>query len=417
MRAFFFLAVSGVVSAANLDERIAREAEALKPKLIEIRRDFHMYPELSNREERTARVIAERLRALGFTDVRTGVAKHGVVALLKGGKAGGVIAVRADMDALPVTETIDVPYKSKNAGAKHACGHDVHLTVQLGVAEILSKLRNDVPGTIKFIFQPAEEGAPQGEKGGARWMIEEGVLENPKPTAIFGLHSGPDFRAGSVGYTSGPFLASSDTFKITVTGRSVHGAYPHLGVDPIPVAAEIIQALQTIRSRRIVASQPFVLTIGKIEGGNRHNIIAPDVQMLGTMRTLDEEVRSQAKMLMKNILDGVAGANGVQTRLEWYDAGNAVTFNSPPLAHRAVGVMQRVLGEKNVQPAQPQMGAEDFSLYVQLIPGFFYWLGIANPEKGIGSPLHTAAFDVDENSLVTGVRVMSALLLDSLEAH
>ncbi|MGH9631960.1 MAG: M20 metallopeptidase family protein [Bryobacteraceae bacterium] len=265
------LLLTCVASGQSLQDRIGQEALALKSRLIEMRRDFHMYPELSNREERTSSVIAAKLRELGFTDIRTGVAKHGIVAVLKGGKPGGVVAVRADMDALPVTETIDLPYKSKNPGVKHACGHDVHMAVQLGVAEVLSKLKAEIPGTVKFIFQPAEEGPPPGEPGGAKLMIKEGVLENPRPQAIFGLHSGPEFRAGTVGYTLGAFLASSDTFTIAVQGKSVHGAYPHLGVDPIPVAAEMIQALQTIRSRRIIANEPVVLTIGKIEGGTRFN--------------------------------------------------------------------------------------------------------------------------------------------------
>ncbi|MBX5495732.1 MAG: amidohydrolase, partial [Bryobacteraceae bacterium] len=239
------------LSGQTRQDRVNQIAESLRNQLIEQRRDFHMHPELSNREERTAKVIAERLRALGFTDIRTGVARHGIVAVLKGGKPGPVVAVRTDMDALPITETLDVPYKSKNPGVKHACGHDLHMTVQLGVAEVLTKLRDQIPGTVKFIFQPAEEGAPAGETGGATQMLREGVLENPRPKAIFALHAGPHFRAGQVAYTPGPFLASSDTFTIRVVGKGVHGAYPHMGLDPIPVAAEIIQGLQTLRRRVI----------------------------------------------------------------------------------------------------------------------------------------------------------------------
>ncbi|MFM8393307.1 MAG: M20 family metallopeptidase, partial [Acidobacteriota bacterium] len=247
--------------AEPVDRRqaIDQAAEALRSRLIEQRRDFHRHPELSNREERTSRVIAERLRALGIDEVRTNVGKYGVVALLKGAHPGPVVAVRADMDALPILETLDVPYRSTNKGVKHACGHDVHMTVELGVAEILSRMRDRLHGTIKFIFQPAEEGAPPGEEGGAEFMIKEGALENPRPAAIFGLHVMPNIEVGQVGYNSGPAMASSDRFAITIRGRKVHGAYPHDGIDTVVVAAEAVTALQTIRSRRINTMEPLVI--------------------------------------------------------------------------------------------------------------------------------------------------------------
>src|SRR5205809_3300470 len=233
------------------DQQIAAAAEALRPKLVEQRRDFHMHPELSNREERTSRVVAERLRALGLDEVKTGVGKYGVVALLKGSKPGAVVAVRPHMDALPLQETIDVPYKSLTPGVKHACGHDAHTTIELGVAEVLSKMRDQISGTIKFIFQPAEEGAPQGEEGGASLMVKEGALENPRPSVIFGLHTMPSIEAGQIAYHSGPAMASSDRFTITIRGKKSHGAQPQLGVDAVVVAAECVTALQIIRSRRI----------------------------------------------------------------------------------------------------------------------------------------------------------------------
>src|SRR5262245_37908122 len=285
------LCSTATAGSTTRERAVADAAESLRARLVEQRRDFHMHPELSNREERTSRIVSERLRTLGL-DVKTGVAKHGVVALLKGGKTGPVVAVRADMDALPIQETIDVPYKSQNPGVKHACGHDVHTTVQLGVAEILSKMRNEIPGTIKFVFQPAEEGPPPGEQGGASLMVKEGVLENPRPQAIFGLHVRPNvdkpvIEVGQIGYHIGAVMASSDRFTLKITGKMSHGAWPHDGIDAIVVAAECINALQTIRSRRIDTTDPLVITIGKITGGNRFNIIADKVEMEGTVRTLN----------------------------------------------------------------------------------------------------------------------------------
>jgi amidohydrolase len=322
-------AAYGTPPAARERQQIAQAAESMRAKLVEQRRDLHMHPELSNREERTARIVAERLKALGL-EVKTGVARHGVVALLKGAKPGPVIAVRADMDALPIQENIDVPYKSKNAGVKHACGHDVHTTVQLGVAEVLSRMRDQIAGTIKFIFQPAEEGAPPGEEGGATLMIKEGALENPRPQAIFGLHVMPNIEVGQIGYNSGPAMASSDRFVITIRGKKVHGAYPHDGIDTVVIAAQCVSALQTIRSRRINTMEPLVITIGSIHGGNRFNIIADEVVLEGTMRTLSEEVRSRAQEMMRETLAGITSAYGAKFDME-FDKPNPVTYNEPKL--------------------------------------------------------------------------------------
>ncbi|HKG22143.1 MAG TPA: amidohydrolase [Blastocatellia bacterium] len=397
------------------DQQIAQLAEGLKPQMVTQRRDFHMHPELSNREERTSRVVAERLRALGL-DVKTGVGKHGVVALLKGARPGPVVAVRADMDALPIQENIDVPYKSQNPGVKHACGHDVHMTVGLGVAEVLSKMRDQIQGSIKFIFQPAEEGAPPGEEGGAALMIKEGALENPRPQAIFGLHVMPNIEVGSVGYNSGPAMASADRFVITVKGKKVHGAYPHDGIDAVVVAAECVSALQSIRSRRINTQEPLVLSVGIIQGGNRFNIIADEVKLEGTVRTLSEDVRKSAREMMRQTVAGVTSAYGATFDLQYVE-GAAVTYNEPELVEESLPTLRRILGDAQVVAPKPQMGAEDFSYFQKVIPGFFYFLGVGNKAKGITAMIHTPEFDVDEESLVFGVRAMSNVLLDYLDRH
>ncbi|HKX30573.1 MAG TPA: amidohydrolase [Blastocatellia bacterium] len=409
-------ASTSTTRSAGPEDEIARAAESLRQKLIECRRDFHTYPELSNREERTSRVIAEKLRMLGLDEVKTGVGRHGVVAILKGGQPGAVVAVRADMDALPIQETIEVPYKSRHEGVKHACGHDVHMSVQLGVAEVLSRMRGRMRGTVKFIFQPAEEGPPPTEEGGAALMIKEGALENPRPSAIFGLHVLPTIEIGQIGYNVGSAMASSDRLSITIRGKKVHGAYPHDGIDAVVVAAECVTALQTIRSRRIDTQEPIVITLGSIHGGNRFNIIADEVKLEGTMRTLSTEVRNQAIAMIKQTLTGITAAYGATSEVEVIPAA-PLTYNDPALVEATLPAMRRMLGEKNLISRRPQMGAEDFSCYQQVIPGFFYFLGVGNKSKGITAMIHTPEFDVDEESMVVGVKVMSSLLLDYLDRH
>jgi amidohydrolase len=405
-----------MLDASPREQRIAKAAEGLRSQLIAQRRDFHMHPELSNREERTSGIVAERLRALGLEDVKTGVGKYGVTALLKGAKPGPVVAVRADMDALPIQEVNDVPYKSLVPGVKHACGHDAHTTIELGVAEILSKMRDEIHGTIKFIFQPAEEGAPAGEEGGAALMIKEGALENPRPQAIFGLHVMPVVEVGQIMYNSGPAMASSDHFVITIHGKKVHGAYPHDGIDAVVVAAECVTALQTIRSRRIDTTEPLVITVGIIQGGNRFNIIADEVKLEGTVRTLSEDVRKRAQALMRETLDGITKAYGATFDMD-YAEGAAVTYNEPALVEETLPTIRRIIGEKNVITRKPQMGAEDFSYFQKVVPGFYYFLGVGNRAKGITAQIHTPEFDLDEESLVIGVKVMSNVLLDYLDHH
>lgn len=410
------IALLWLASATAPDAEIASAARALTPWLVETRRDLHMHPELSNREQRTGRLVADRLRALGLA-VRYPVARNGVVGVLVGGRPGGVVAVRADMDALPIDEKSDVPYKSQNPGVMHACGHDAHTAIGLGTAEVLAGLRARLPGTVVFLFQPAEEGAPDGEEGGAPLMVKEGALDDPKVEAIFGLHVGLGIDAGKLGWVSGPVLASADTFSIEVDGRRAHGAYPHLGLDPIPVAAEIVQALQLVVSRQIDASDPKVLTIGSIHGGNRFNILAERVVMQGTIRALNPAVRATLKENMARTVKGVAEANGTTARLVFQPEGNAPTVNDPGLARAMRPSLERALGPGAVIEAKPQMPAEDFSVYAQRVPGLFLMLGARNDARGIAAVNHTDTFDIDEAALPLGVRTLATLAWDYVAAR
>ncbi len=409
---FFVVCAAGAVESSDISSR----AEALRPSLIATRRDLHQHPELSNREERTARVVADRLRSLGLEDIRTNVAHHGVVALLKGAKPGPVVALRADLDALPINETIDVPYKSLVPGVKHACGHDAHTTIELGVAELLSKMRDQIHGTVKFIFQPAEEGPPAGEGGGAPLMIKEGALDNPRPQAIFGLHTTPETETGLIGYRAGPAQASADVFTITLHGKTSYAAWPHKGVDTILVAADCISALQTIKSRRIDTFEPVIITIGAIHGGKSPHVIAHDVTLEGTVRTFNEDVRKQIEELMRQTLTGITAAYGATFDLD-YKHLTMVVYNDPKLVEESLPSIRRAIGETNVFEFPQRMGAEDFSYYQRVVPGFFLRLGSGNKAKGITAESHTAAFDIDEECLVVGVKVMSTLVLDYLDRH
>ena len=411
------LFLSALGAGESFDKQIATAAETMRGQLSERRRDFHIHPELSNREERTSRIVAEQLRSLGFTDIQTNVAKYGVVAVLKGGKPGPVVAVRADMDALPIQEVNEVPYKSQNPGVKHACGHDAHTAIQLGVAEVLSRLKDQLPGTVKFIFQPAEEGVPPGESGGANQMVKDGVLENPRPAAIFGLHCWPQVEVGQIAYASGPAMASTERIEITIHGKMAHGgAYPHRGIDAVVVAAEAVTSLQTIRSRKVDTQEPLVISIGTIQGGNRYNIVADTVKMEGTIRTLNEDVRQQIPGLMNQVLAGVTSAHGATYELKFLDS-NPLTYNDPALVAEMLPTLERMVGPKNVVPLKPSMGGEDFAYYQKVIPGFFYWLGVSNKAKGITAYVHTPDFDIDEESLVIGVKAMSNLVVDYLQRH
>jgi amidohydrolase len=407
------LAAAAVSGAVTPDAEIKAAAEALRPSLVDTRRDIHRHPELGNREFRTGKLVAERLKALGL-EVRYPVAKTGAIGILKGGKPGPVVAVRADLDALPIDETLDVPYKSENPGVKHACGHDAHTTILLGTAEVLAKLKVLLPGTVVFVFQPAEEGAPEGEDGGAELMLKEGLLDNPKVQAMYGLHMDGYLNIGEVGWSTGPIFASSDRFVIEVTGKKSHGAYPHDGLDPIPIAAELVDALQLVVSRQIDARSPKVLTIGSIHGGNRFNIIADQVLMEGTIRTLDPAVRKEMKERMARTVKGIAEAHGTAATLRFVGDGNPATQNDAALTRASVGSLERVYGKDHTLEVKPQMGAEDFALFAEKLPALYVKLGIRNEAKGITAQIHMPAFDIDEDVLPLGVRGMATLVWDYL---
>ena len=402
-------------------DRLAKEVEA---KVIAWRRDIHEHPELSNREFRTAKMVAEHLQKLGL-EVKTGVAKTGVVAVLKGGKPGPVVALRADMDALPVVEAVDLPfaskvkgeYEGKEVGVMHACGHDTHVAILMGVAEMFAKIKDQLPGTIKFIFQPAEEGPPRGEEGGAALMVKEGVLENPKPNAIFGLHIVSQLHSGTIGYRAGPLMAAADIFRIKVKGRQTHGSQPWSGVDPIVTASQIVLGLQTIVSRQVnITNEPAVVTIGSIHGGNRFNIIPEEVEMVGTIRTFDEAMRDDIHKRIKNTAEMIAASQGASVQVE-IEKPYSVTINDEELTALMVPTLKRIAGDKNAQIRPKTTGAEDFSFYQQKIPGLFYFVGISPPATDLSKVAvnHSPKFFVDESGLLLGIRSLAALAVDYLQ--
>lgn len=404
------------------DRRIDEAVERLAPRIIEIRHRIHQNPELGNREFETARLVAEHLRGLGL-EVTTGVAHTGVVAVLRGGRPGPVVAVRADMDALPVTEETDFEFKStvrtsylgQEVGVSHACGHDIHTAVQLGVASVLTSMRDELPGTVVFIFQPAEEGPPPGEEGGAELMLEEGVFDDRRPTAIFGLHTLSSMEVGDVGFTVGPALAAVDHFKIEVIGEQAHGADPESSVDPVVMAAQAVTALQTIRSRNLDPLAPSVITVGIIRGGERFNIIPGQVHMEGTVRTYDPEIRDTVERRMDEILDGVTRAGGGTYELA-YDRGAPATINDPDLAHEMLPVLKEVVGEDGFVELPPTMGGEDFAYFANQVPGFYFRLGTLKPGTSSGGH-HTPTFRADDASIPVGMRAMSTILLDYLASR
>lgn len=399
---------------------IARIVERITPAITEIRHHIHQNPELGNREFETAKLVAEHLRRLKFDEVQTGVAHTGVVGLLRGGRPGPVVAVRADMDALPVKEETPFPWKStktttyrgEEVYVSHACGHDIHTAVLLGVAEVLAAMRDQLPGTVKFIFQPAEEGPPPGEEGAAELMVREGVLENPRPSAIFGLHTYAHLEVGKIGYTPGGALAAVDHFYITLRGRQAHGAAPHLSVDPIVMGAEAVLALQTIRSRNLSPLEPSVVTVGMFRGGQRFNIIPGEVELEGTVRTYSTEVQDQIERRMREILAGVAAAHGGSYALR-YDRTTPPTINDVALTERMVPSLSRAAGAAHVGRIDPWMAGEDFAYYANEIPGFFFRLGTLTPGTTSGDH-HSPTFQADDGAIPVGIRAMTYLVWDYL---
>lgn len=408
--------------AGGLDARVDQEAQRVTPQIIELRHKIHQNPELSNRETQTAELVAAYLKSLGL-EPRTGIAKTGVVALLKGGKPGPLIAVRADMDALPVTEETDLPFRStkretflgQEVGVAHACGHDVHTTALLGVASVLTAVRQDLPGSVLFIFQPAEEGPPPGEKGGASLMLEEGLFKDAKPVAAFALHSFPDLEVGQIGFNAGPTYAAVDQFRIKIHGKQSHGAYPHQSIDPIVVGSEAVLALQTIRSRNLPPLEPSVITVGIFRGGERFNIIPGEVTLEGTVRTYKEEIRNEIERRMREILDGITRANGASFEME-YQRNAPATVNDPALTQTVQPLLERILGAGNVKIVEPTMGGEDFAYFANVVPGFYYRLGVVKPGTTSGG-LHTPTFRADDSAVPVGIRVMSRLLVDYLSSY
>jgi amidohydrolase len=423
------LAALPLAAAAQSGERpeVAAAAAKVKADVIAWRRDFHQHPELSNREERTSAKVAEHLRKLGLKPL-TGIARHGVVAIIEGGKPGPKIALRADMDALPVTEQVDLPFASKatatfrgeTVGVMHACGHDAHTGILLGIADALVAMKKDLPGQVMLVFQPAEEGAPANEEGGASLMLKDGLFKDFKPEAMFGLHVFSTLPAGQLGVRGGPLMAASDRFSIKIKGRQTHGSTPWGGIDPIVAAADVVGTAQTIISRRTnIAKLPAVVTFGSIKGGIRYNIIPDDVEMTGTIRTFDEGMRQAIFKDLKNVADHVSAAHGAHAEAQVPDQdGNPVTYNDPALTARMLPSLKAVAGDKNVIEMPLVMGAEDFSYYAKEVPAMFFFVGSTEPgvDPSTAPSNHSPKFKLDESSLDIGLRAMLQVTLDYLNA-
>ena len=398
--------------AADVTTRI----DAVMPKVVEWRRDFHQHPELSNQEFRTAKIVADHLRSLGM-EVETEVAHTGVVGTLRGGD-GPVVALRADMDGLPVTELVDLPFASKargvyqgrEVGVMHACGHDNHVAILMGVAEVLAGMGDDLPGTVKFIFQPAEEGTPDGSVGGAELMLMEGAFENPRPDVVFGLHVFP-FPAGTIATRPGGLMASSDRHQITIKGKQTHGAVPWAGVDPIVTASQVVLGLQTIVSRQLDATlTPSIVTIGRVEGGVRNNIIPESVELEGTIRTFDAETRIDIHKRIRRTATNIAEAAGATADVV-IDQGYGVTRNDPNLFRQMSPTLERVAGDRFIEASQTTT-AEDFSYFANEVPGLFLFLGVAPDDPSLIYPNHSPRFYADERALPVGVEALTSMTLD-----
>ncbi len=411
-------------SATALKTRMGQQAEKIEAKVVAWRRDFHQHPELGNREFETAAKIAAHLKSLGL-EVQTNVGKTGVVGLLKGGLPGGpVVALRADMDGLPVTERVNVPFKSvvkteyngQKTGVMHACGHDTHVAILMGVAEIMAANKADIAGSVKFIFQPAEEGAPEGEEGGAKLMVKEGVLENPHVDAIFGLHINSLTEVGKIRYRPGATMAAVDSYKIKIRGKQTHGANPWAGVDPIVTASQVVMGLQTIVSRNVpLTENPAVVTVGAIHGGIRENIIPEEVNMIGTIRTFGSQTQKLVHRRINEVATNIAESAGANAEVG-ITVLYPVTYNDPALTDQMVPTLEAIAGKDNVLLTSAQTGAEDFSFYQEKIPGFFFFLGGMPKGKKMddAAPHHTPDFYIDEGGFVLGMKSLAFLAVDYL---
>ena len=410
-----------VTRAAELDTAL----DAIDSKVIAWRRDFHQNPELSNREARTAKIVADHLRKLGLS-VETGIAMHGVVGLLRTGRPGPTIALRADMDALPVVERTDVPYRStvksnyrgEEVGVMHACGHDSHTAVLMGVAEVLAKNRDSLRGNILFLFQPAEEGAPPGEEGGASIMLRQGVFDKYKPEVVIGWHAWASINTGLIGYRSGPFMAGSQAWKAVVTGKQTHGSRPWQGVDPIVVAAQIVNGLQTVVSRQVdITRNPAVVSVGAIKGGVRNNIIPDSVEMIGTIRTFEAAQYQQVTDAMKRIVEKTAEANGTTATFTLDPYSNPVTYNNPALTARVLPSLRKVAGDANVKEIPLITGSEDFAYFAQAVPSFFFMVGVTPQGTDVTTAPanHSPLFYLDEKAIPIATRAMTQIVVDYLK--
>lgn len=405
----------------NVNAEVDAAATRILPKVIEWRRHLHQYPELSNRETKTAKYVEEHLRRIGL-EVRTGIAKTGVVGILKGALPGATVGLRADMDGLPVTERNRLPYASKETaeyngqtvGVMHACGHDTHVAMLLGAAEVLSAMKNKLRGTVVFIFQPAEEGAPAGEQGGAELMVKEGVMDNPKIDAIFGIHINSQTEIGKIKYKSGAMMAAADWFTIRVKGKQTHGAYPWSGIDPVAASAQIINGLQMIVSRQSeLTKAPVVITVGKIQGGVRENIIPEELVMAGTIRTLDDAMQKDVHARVKHTAEKIAESIGATATVE-IETKTLVTYNSPELVRQMLPSLEKSVGKENLMETEWVTGAEDFSYYRLKAPAFFFQVGgmPAGKTPSEAAPHHTPDFIIDDSRLDVGVKAFANLVLD-----
>jgi amidohydrolase len=413
-------------SADTASAAIESELAAIDSKVVAWRRDFHQNPELSNREVRTSKIVAEHLKKLGL-EVQTGIARTGVVALLRTGKPGPTVALRADMDALPVTERTELPFRStakanyrgEEVGVMHACGHDSHTAVLMGVAEVLEKAKAGLRGNVLFIFQPAEEGAPPGEVGGASEMLKAGIFEKYHPDVAFGLHAWANLNTGIVGYRSGPLMADSNVWRIVVRGKQTHGSRPWNGVDPISVAAQIVTTLNTIVSRQVdITDSPAVLSVGIIKSGVRNNIIPDSAEMIGTLRTFKPEQKAKIVASMKRMAEDIATANGATAEFELEKYSNPVVDNDPALTEKALPSLKRIVGEQNLKVVSLVTGSEDFAYFAQKVPSFFYFVGVTPKDRNAATAAsnHSPEFYLDEAALPIAVRTLTAVAVDYLAA-